>query len=308
MIGRLRHETFKHGGLLLNDAARRLRSDDSTIQRQTASLLKARLFGTGTVGGDLGLVPESRRTLDEIAAFAADRGIRLNLRFKDPLFSPVYRALSALAESQKTLERYASDPASVSERQAEALARRLGRAASVLNGGHGARVGALLDAASSTRVSGATLERILIQVATEAGSAIPPLQLLGILADTSHEIRVRVDRADWETIWRNLFANVVASGSESQPGRLPRLALRGDLQRDPITGESQARFILADDIPRSLTAEMIRGRAAERGLGVVADLIRRNDGIVDVVGPPADAAHLAKGILIEVSALEVEIS
>ena len=117
---------------------------------------------------------------------------------------------------------------------------------------------------------------------------------------------VRVDRAEWETIWRNLFANALTSGSETRPGQLPRLALSGDLERDPITGEALARFILADDIPRSLTAEMIRGRAAERGLGIVADLIRRNEGVVDVVAAPKGAEHLSKGILIELPAREVE--
>jgi hypothetical protein len=309
MIGRLRHETFKHGGLLLKDAAMRLRSDDASMRQQAASLLLSRLFGADEKSTTRGLVPDSVHTLDELAACAADRGVRLNLRFKDSLFAPVYRALSDLAAAKRTLERYATDPASVSARQGDALARRLGRAAEVLNGAQGQRVGALLDAASSTRVSRADLERLLVEVAVEAGAARPHLQFLGVLADgSSRGILVRVDRADWETIWRNLFANVVASGEETCPGRLPRLALRGDLERDAITGEALARFILADDIPRPLTAEMIRGRAAERGLGIVADLIRRNEGSVDVVAPPQGAEHLSKGILIEVPALEVEDS
>ncbi|MEO7920264.1 MAG: hypothetical protein ABIT01_12435, partial [Thermoanaerobaculia bacterium] len=245
------------------------------------------------------------RTLEEISSQAADRGVHLNLRSKDPLFVPVFRALSDLAAARKALERYSADPSTVGASQAETLRRRLSRAAEVLNGAHGQRVGALLDAASSTRVRRADLQRLLAEVAAEAGAPRPELQFLGVLADgNGRGIPVRVDRADWETIWRNLFANAVASGGETGTGRAPRLALRGDLERDPITGEALARFVLADDIARPLTTEMIRGRAAERGLGIVADLIRRNEGIVDVVAPPLGAEHLLKGILVEVPALE----
>jgi hypothetical protein len=51
---------------------------------------------------------------------------------------------------------------------------------------------------------------------------------------------------------------------------------------------------------------MIRGRAAERGLGLVADLVRRWDGSVDVVPPPVGAVGCVKGILLEFPALESE--
>jgi hypothetical protein len=49
-----------------------------------------------------------------------------------------------------------------------------------------------------------------------------------------------------------------------------------------VTGQALARFVLFDGDPRLLTAEMIRGRGVERSLGVVADLVRRWDGLVDV--------------------------
>ena len=46
---------------------------------------------------------------------------------------------------------------------------------------------------------------------------------------------------------------------------------------------------------------MIRGRAAERGLGVVADVVRRWDGVVDVV---PGAAGWAKGVAVEFGVVE----
>jgi len=47
---------------------------------------------------------------------------------------------------------------------------------------------------------------------------------------------------------------------------------------------------------------MIRGRAADRGWGVVADLVRKHEGTADVVAAPASG--YCKGIVLEVPALE----
>jgi hypothetical protein len=77
-----------------------------------------------------------------------------------------------------------------------------------------------------------------------------------------------------------------------------------ELRREPVTGTAVARLVLADNVSRPLTAEMIRGRGADRGWGVVADLVRQHDGSADV--GPAPAEGYVKGIVIEVPALEPE--
>ena len=81
-----------------------------------------------------------------------------------------------------------------------------------------------------------------------------------------------------------------------------RLGIFSQLLRDPVTGTPIARLVLADNGPRPLTAEMIRGRAADRGWGVVADLVRRHEGTADVGPPPAPPYR--KGIVLELPALE----
>ncbi len=105
-------------------------------------------------------------------------------------------------------------------------------------------------------------------------------------------MRVRVPEGDWATLWRNLFANALQA---------PRLALLAEERRDPVTGQALARFVLFDGDPRLLTAEMIRGRAAERGLGIVADLVRRWDGLVDVT---PGTGEFTKGVAVEFAAVE----
>lgn len=144
------------------------------------------------------------------------------------------------------------------------------------------------------------LQDALARVCAEKGLAPPPeLEWRG------GEVAVRVDRADWETIWRNLFANALDAAGEL-PISDVRLGVFAELRRDPVTGTPAARFVLADNVPRPLTTEMIRGRAADRGWGVVADLVRRHEGTADV-GPPPDPRY-CKGIVLEVPALEPEAS
>jgi hypothetical protein len=105
---------------------------------------------------------------------------------------------------------------------------------------------------------------------------------------------VRISASDWETLWRNLFANVLSAS---------RLALAAAERRDPITGEASLRLVLADDLPGALTLEEIRTRPSDRGLGVVVEILRRNEGAIEVV--PAPSAEFTKGIAVELPTVEV---
>ena len=148
--------------------------------------------------------------------------------------------------------------------------------------------------AGSTEARFERLASILASVARENDAAVPPLAGLGLFGEVADRnyVRVRIPEGDWATLWRNLFANAL---------RAPRLALLAEERRDPVTGQALARFVLFDGDPRLLTAEMIRGRAAERGLGIVADLVRRWDGLVDVT---PGTGEFTKGVAVEFAAVE----
>jgi Tfp pilus assembly protein PilF len=288
--GRLRHETLKHGGLLLEGAAADVRSAGG-LGPEAAARLSSRLFGGN---GGPGLVAEGRRSFDSLAALGRRDGVRLNLRWKDPLLAPVARALGELERERARLAALVrGDPLSGSRRAR--LARRLGDAARVLSPAASRDLGRLLDEAGSTPVDFAGLEAILAEAAREAATAPPPLAPIA-LPEGDRPVRARIDRADWATLWRNLFANALAS---------PRLALETRLVHENVTGLPLVRLVLFDADPRPLTSEMIRGRAAERGLGVVADIVRRHEGLVDVVPPPTNGSF-TKGILVELPAVEGE--
>ena len=287
LTGRLSHEAFKHGGLLLGEAVERL--DEAGGLARTAPLLVERLYGSG---GAQGLVAEARAALSDLEALGRSRGARLNLRFKDPLLSPVSRALGALTRAERAFTRFAEEGA-LPARRMQRLERTIRSAAAVLSPRTARLVTAVLDAAGSTEARFDRLESLLASVGREEDARPPALAGLGLFASgNAGGVRVRVPEDDWLTLWRNLFANALAS---------PRLALLAEERRDPVTGQALARFVLFDADPRLLTVEMIRGRGAERGLGVVADLVRKWDGLVDVTPGTGD---FTKGVALEFAAVE----
>ena len=255
-----------------------------------APLLVERLYGTS---GAPGLVAEARRALSDLESVGRRRGARLNLRFKDPLLSRVFRSLETLEGAARDLAHLA-EKGSLRPRRLEKLSRALRQAAATLNPRTAQLLTATLDAAGSTEARFERLASLLASVARENDAAAPPLAGLGLFGEAADGrcVRVRVPEGDWATLWRNLFANALQA---------PRLALLAEERRDPVTGQALARFVLFDGDPRVLTAEMIRGRAAERGLGVVADLVRRWDGLVDVT---PGTGEFTKGVAVEFAAVE----
>lgn len=300
LVGRFRHEVLKHGGLLLSDAAERIGTGSPAEARQAADLLAARLFGG--VAGARGLVHEAERILLDLQAAARQRGHHLNVRYKDPLLAPASRALRNLRRAEGDLRRLSALGQSLSPRRLQALSARLRNAAGILNPSAGARLGRLLDEATSARVTWREMLGLFETAAAGYHLPSPALTPLGLFAREDAVLRPRVLRHDWDTIWRNLFVNALGAGRETLSGRTIELALGAESLSDPVTGQALVRFLLADNIPRPLTAEMIRGRAAERGLGVVADLVRRHDGFVDVAEPPEGS--WVKAIVVELPAVE----
>ncbi len=297
VVGRLRHEALKHGGLLLPDAARRLGEADAEIRRDAAKLIAARLYGDS---GTRGLLAEARGAVAELSAIAREDGARLNLERRDPAFSQLARGLDALARARPSLEQVA-----VSE---EASPRAAARAAKCLSEGarrfalaSGAGIERLLDRASALPVRIDALQELLARVAVEVDLPAPRLEPLGGLAAGERLPSVRFAPLDWETLWRNLFANAMAAGRARVPKPV-RLGLSAETRRDGATGEPRLVLVLADDLPGALSAEELRSRPAERGWGVIAEILRNNDAAFDVTPPPARG--FTKGIGLDLPAIE----
>ncbi len=297
IVGRLRHEALKHGGLLLPEAAERLRDCDADARRDAAQRMLRRLYGES---GGQGLVAEARAAMAELSAAAREEGTRLNLERRDPAFSRLARGLDLLERARPGLDRVAGSGAAP-EAVAARAAKRLSKAAREFALASGAGIEGMLDRAAAMPVRLDALQALLSRVAAEAALPRPRLEPIGALVEAGRLPNVRVAPLDWETLWRNLFANAIAGGR----GRVPdpvRLGLWAEERRDAATGELRLRMVLADDLPGVLTTEELRSRPAERGWGVIADLLRRNDAAFEIA--PAPAAGYTKGIALDLPAIE----
>ena len=284
IVGRLRHEALKHGGMLLSDGADRIEHGDMAARQATAELLVARLYGDADARG---LVAEARGSIAALCALARADGLRLNLAHRDPVFPFLVRGVRALRHARRSLGRLARSGASgpVDARRA---ARLLRSAARLFRLASGSEIERSVDRASALPVRLDALQALLSRLAVEADRPAPAFTTSG--RDLPP---VRISPSDWETLWRNLFANALGAGT---------LALSAAGRRDAVTGEAFLRFVLADDLPGALTVDEIRTRPSDRGLGVVIEILRRNEGSIDVVRAPAP--EFTKGIVIELPIVE----
>ncbi|HEY1252300.1 MAG TPA: tetratricopeptide repeat protein [Thermoanaerobaculia bacterium] len=298
VVGRLRHEVLKHGGMLLSDAAARLSEGGAEARRAAAELLSSRLYGDA---GTRGLLAEAGAAVTDLEGLARRGGVRLNLRHRDPVFAWLLRGLALLRKARRSLRRVAEDPER--ERDAAASARLLRRAAGCFTLSSGPEIARTVERAAVLPVRADALCALLKRVAEELDVTTPELEAIGGLAWDGVLPGVRVTAADWETVWRNLFGNALEEARRRGGDTATvRLGLSAERRRDAVTGEARLRLVLADDLAGGIDAARIRARESERGLGVVAELLRRSDGSLEVVPPPA--AGFAKGIAVELPAAE----
>jgi hypothetical protein len=281
--------------MLLSDAAARLQDGDAETRRATAQLLSARLYGDS---GARGLLDEADSAVAQLRALARESGVRLNLRHRDPVFSWLLRGLAVLRGARRGLRRVAERPTRTWD---AALARRLlRRAAACFAVSSGPELARTVERAAVLPVRADALRALLAGVAEEHGAPAPELELVGDLAEGGLPA-VRISALDWQTVWRNLFANALEEAQRRGAASV-RLGLCAQTRRDPVTGEARLRLVLADDLEGGIDAARLRERGAERGLGVVVELLRRSEGSVAVV--PAPAAGFTKGIALDLPAAE----
>jgi Tfp pilus assembly protein PilF len=289
IVGRLRHEALKHGGLLLSDGADRLESADPEARRAAAGFLASRLYG----GADSrGLVADAEAAIAALRELAGGDGVRLNLAHRDPVFSMLCGGLASLRRARRGLERIAAGR-KVSEPSARRTARFLRDGARCFRLASGAELDRSIDRAAALPVRLDALRALLGHVAGEAGREAPPLEIVGGADGDDGLPAVRLSAADWETLWRNLFGNALAAS---------RLGISAHERRDPVTGEARLGIVLFDDDPGPLTSADLRDRPPDRGLGIVAEILRRNEGAMDIVAPAAP--EFTKGIRVDLPVVE----
>jgi hypothetical protein len=208
------------------------------------------------------------------------------------VFSLLFGGLRALRKAEGGLRRIATD-GTAPERSARRAARLLRDGARRFQLASGAELDRSIERAAALPVRLDALRTLLAHVAAESDREAPALVLIGGPSGDDGLPAVRLSSSDWETLWRNLFGNALSAG---------HLGISAAERRDPVTGEARLDLVLFDDAPGTLSRDDLRNRPPDRGLGVVAEILRRNDGAIDVV--PSDAPGFTKGIRVDLPTVE----
>jgi signal transduction histidine kinase len=288
----IRHEVLKHNTNLLSDVAHALEHGDG----HAAAFAAQRLFGAP--GGDGGVLSRFRGDIHQIDVLAR----RIGLRFhppSDPVLGPLIRRMDALAALEGPM-RHPRDRA--------ALAARLRTLSSALNSDSYRALGQLIRRLGTLALKEALVRAVDARVRAEpqlAALDLPPLAL-DLPADPP---MVRVLKGDLEDVLANLLRNAaVAVGAARAQGRaVGRLGLRVEEEDDAITGVESVLIRVLDDAPERLTASMVHGREAGRGLGLVVDLIHRHDGSLTVEERPDERAEgYTKAVVVRLQRAEAD--
>lgn len=273
ILAAIRHEILKHNTLLLAGLVEALELDRDASEK--AMHLSESLFGPGGRGG---VREHLMAYVGELESLGRARGLRLNLRRKDPAIGALLRGFDALAAARPLLDRETT----LEPRERVRLLGHLREASRLLNVEGYEALRGILDRLRTLSVDEGTLLSIVERVRRE-----PALARLA-MASPDLDIRVElpagvlVPRGAFEDALGNLVRNALLSSAEH--GQSPiRLGLGVTSDVDPVIGVERVAFRVRDASPARLTTEMIRSRHLEGGLGIASDVVARYEGTIEVV-------------------------
>jgi hypothetical protein len=259
VLAKIRHEVLKHHTNLLDAMASDLeRGDHDGVQ-----LGAIRLFGGGSRSS---VKTQFAGRLDELVSIGKKHGFRLNLRHKDPVLAPMWRAMKRLARLESRLRR--------PWRAGGGTAAALRHVSGALNVVGYRQLGRIVGRAGVRDVGLDLIRQVDRDVREELElSDVPPLLLTG----APKPLQVRIDADDLEVICTNLLRNGYEAG-----GSAGRMGVRIEEEDDPITGSLWVAIRFQDSAPEPLNAGTIRSRPPGRGLGLVRDLVAHHGGSLGV--------------------------
>ena len=286
ILSLIRHEVLKHNTSFLVDVGNELsRGGDDAAARGTT--LFRRLFEgggedptrepDGSSGQDMerrGIYGRFLGYCQDLEAVARTHGRRLNLGRRDPVFGPMLSAF-------RRVKRRARDMRS-SKTLSPAARKRLGQQLAV--------DGATLGREASEQLARMVERRCLVEVDDELIRSIfeevkQEQQFVGVdarlVVGGLDIVNVRIFRTDLEDILSNVLRNSLASSRKYVEGPI-EIGISLTRELDEITALETLAISMMDRSPEPLTNEMLRGRYADRGMGITADLLSRYDGSIAV--------------------------
>jgi signal transduction histidine kinase len=285
-LSAIRHEVLKHNTSLLEDVAHALEHGD----HHAVAFAAVRLFGDQQA--DRGVIHRFHKDLAGLQQLGRQHGVRLDLRRKDPVLGPMWRAMGRLAALEGALRR--------PWRAGRHVPGELRDISKVLNQEGYRALGRWIRSMGTVGLDPATLHRVAARVRAEAGLEGAPRPELEVEMVAS-SVPVHIFAGDLEDVLANLFRNAhraLADGCEGT-ARLGILVVEDD---DPVTGHEHVLLRVRDTAAGTLTDAQILGRDIGHGLGLVVDLITRHGGSIHVEAEPG----WAKAVVVTLNRAEGE--
>lgn len=272
----LRHEVLKHHTSVLEAVADALDEGDDELAAWVA----------GRLEGPDGPVARGQAYLRELEELGRRAGVPLDLRTKDPVFSPVAQGLERLGRVARPMAR-----------GARRIVPELRAISALLHDQAYPALGKLVRRICVIELDGPTVQRCWERVGDEPAFrdvALPEMTVDG----PTEAVHLRVWRDELELILVNLLRNAAQAQLDQASGAL---RVHIGVEEDPITFLERVAIRVADQAPRTVSTAMIRGRYIERGLGLTVDVISRNGGSIHVEDEPG----WAKAVVVRLPRVEV---
>jgi Flp pilus assembly protein TadD len=293
VLSAVRHEVLKHNTMMLAGLVEAI-ADGQPDAALKALHFKRSLFGDEKGGGVAARLPGYLGELKRIGR-ASHR--RLNLKRRDAAIAPLLQGFALLERRATALHRFDRLP----DGARQALLRDLRQASRLLNVEAHEAVRALLDRLRNLEVDEELLGGIFERCRREPAFARAEFGPLLIDVSAARPVNVTIPRRAFEDVLGNLVRNAIQSSLET--GAAPVVIGIGvEDEIDPITGLERVVFLVRDRSRKALTAEMIRGRYIEDGLGLTADLVSRHEGTLDV---RPEEGGWAKAVVVKLPRAEI---
>ena len=293
VLSAVRHEVLKHNTMMLTGLVEAIENDQPDAAAK-ASHFRRSLFGDGPGGGVAARLPAY---VGELRRIGRANRRRLNLKRKDAAIAPLLGGFNVLERSAPSLARFAD----LSGGARAVLLRNLRSASRLLNVEAHEAVRALLDRLRILEVDEELLGVIFERCRREpafAGAEFGPL-LIDVAA--LRPVGVIIPRGAFGDVLVNLVRNAIQSSLETG-ARPVVIGIGVEDEFDPITGLERVVILVRDRSRKVLTAEMLRGRYIEEGLGLTADLVSRYEGTLDV--QPGEGGW-AKAVVVKLPRAEI---
>jgi tetratricopeptide (TPR) repeat protein len=275
ILSAIRHEVLKHNTMALTGLAEAIGQEGPGAQGK-ASHIAAGLFGDD---GKEAVIDRLRDYADRLRRIGRAYSERLNLTRRDEGLSAIFKGFGILGKWIGDFDRIDS----LSPARRAKLLDAIGDATRLLNTQGYEAVRGLLDQLRVLDVDKKILISIHRRILREPAFKDAVFNPAQITISAREPRSILMPRQAFEDVMSNLVRNAAAASWKDNRGKIDIGFVVAD-DVDEITGVERIALAVKDRSSQTLSAEMLRDRSIDQGLGLTAALVSRYDGTIEILG------------------------